>query len=70
MTIFRVDPVHIAFAIANNQIAIIQHRRRQQAVQQIALRPQRHAAVCGERQQTVILVNQVNTVAVDNEIVH
>ena len=39
VTIFRVDPVHIAFAIANNQIAIIQHRRSQQTVQQIALRP-------------------------------
>ncbi|VGP42934.1 hypothetical protein SB00610_02172 [Klebsiella quasipneumoniae subsp. similipneumoniae] len=70
MAIFRVHPVHIAFAIADHQIAIIQHRRGQQTVQQIALCPQGHAAIGSQRQQAVILVNQIDTVAIDDEIIH
>ncbi|SSN09889.1 Uncharacterised protein [Klebsiella pneumoniae] len=70
MAIFRINPVHVAFAIADDQIAIIQRRRGQQTVQQIALRPQGYTAVGGQCQQAIVLVNQVDTVTIDDEIIH
>ena len=60
--------MHVAFAIADDQIAIIQHRRGQQTVQQIALRPQGYTAVGGQCQQAIVLVYQVDTVTIDDEI--
>ena len=69
MAIFRINPVHVAFAIADDQIAIIQHRRGQQTVQQIALRPQGYTAVGGQCQQAIVLVNQVDTVTIDNYLI-
>ena len=62
--------MHIAFAVAHHQAAVIQCRCCQQTVQQIALRPQRHATFGAQRQQTVVLIHHINTVAVDDEIVH
>ena len=66
----NVNPVQVAFAITDDQIAVIQYRGRQQTVQQIALRPKRHAAIGGQCQHAVVLINQVDTVTVDDEIIH
>ncbi|MNT45719.1 hypothetical protein D3C72_1823160 [compost metagenome] len=62
--------MHITFAIAHHQAAIVQRRCGQQTVQQIALRPQRDTTVGVQRQQTVVLIHQVDAVALDHEIVH
>ncbi|CNU67856.1 Uncharacterised protein [Salmonella enterica subsp. enterica serovar Bovismorbificans] len=38
-------------------------------MQQIALRPQRYAAVSGQRQHAIVLIDQVDTVAVDDKVI-
>ena len=62
--------MHIPFAVAHNQAAVVQRWRSQQTVQQIALRPQRHAAFGAQGQQTVVLVNHIDTVTFNDEIIH
>ena len=69
-TIFDVNPVQITFTVTYHQVAIIQHRRSQQAMQQIALCPQRNAAINGQRHHPVILIDQIDAIAVDDEIIH
>ena len=62
--------MHIPFAVAYHQAAVVQCWRGQQTVQQIALRPQGHAAFSAQRQQTVVLVNHIDTVTVHDEIIY
>ncbi len=38
-------------------------------MQQIALRPQRYAAVSGQRQHAIVLIDQVDTVSVDDKVI-
>lgn len=39
-------------------------------MQQIALCPQRNAAINGQRHHPVILIDQIDAIAVDDEIIH
>ena len=62
--------MHIPFAVTDHQATVVQCRRSQQTVQQIALRPQRHTAFGAQRQQAIVLVNHIDAITVNDEIIH